>query len=171
MSSEPMNEKEYRSSAWALILVGGAGLILVLLGAFGVIPLRPANPYLFYGVMMAVFVLFLVMGTLSFKSARIFAEKAKKDNTLMEAVEAWCKGNLRAEEIDEAAVRYAQETEGIDTAELGSEDGQTLYFIRCEYIKNRINSQFMNLDQMLLDRFVDESLYDLIFGKYTHERN
>lgn len=154
MSSNPMNEKEYRSSAWALLLVGGVGLIIVLLGAFGVIPFYPGNPYMFYGVMMAVFVLFLVMGALSFKSANIFAEKEKKDNTLMEAVEAWCLENLKSEEIDEAIATQVE-----------SEDSEVLYFARYEYIKKRINNQFMNLDQGLLDRFMDEKLYDLIFGE------
>lgn len=152
MSSNPMNEKEYRSSAWALLIVGGGGCILVALGTSGIIPLQLGNPYLFYGVMSAIFVLFLVMGLLSFKSARIFAEKAKADNTLMDTVEKWCLSNLKAEDIDDA----------VNASDEGDEEA--LFFGRVEYMKTRINSQFINLDQDLLDRFVDERLYDLIFG-------
>lgn len=152
MSSDPMNEKEYRSSAWALLIVGGVGFILVVLGATGVIPLHVSNPYMFYGVMMAVFVLFLVMGALSFKSARIFAEKTRAEDTLMETVEAWCLEQLKAEEID-ASMEECQE--------------EAVYFGRTAYIKERINSQFINLDQNLLDRFIDERLYDMIFEDKT----
>ena len=59
-------------------------------------------------------------------------------------------------------------TEEIDEAiatQVESEDSEVLYFARYEYIKKRINKQFMNLDQGLLDRFMDEKLYDLIFGE------
>ncbi|MBR1852359.1 MAG: hypothetical protein IJ794_04150 [Lachnospiraceae bacterium] len=159
MFSDPMNEKEYRSSGWALLLVGGVGMILAVLGAVGVIPATVANPYMFYGVMMAVFVLFLVMGALSFKSAKGAAEKTKADNTLMEAVEAWCMENLTAEEIDAKA---AEQTNAVIDSD--EDDEQVLYFIRSEYIKRRINTQFINLNQIQLDRFLDEKLYDQFFG-------
>ncbi|MBR1771673.1 MAG: hypothetical protein IJ747_06555 [Lachnospiraceae bacterium] len=159
MSPEPMNEKEYRSSGWALLLVGGVGLLGVALGISGVLPVHLGNPYLFYGVMMSVFVLFIVMGALSFKSARIFAQKEQADHTLMETVETWCVEHLTAEEIDRAV--------DADLPDETASDPQLLFFPRAEYIKEKINNQFMNLDQKLLDRYVDERLYDLIFGEKT----
>ncbi|MBR1703321.1 MAG: hypothetical protein IJ716_15455 [Lachnospiraceae bacterium] len=159
-SPNPINENDYRSSGWALLLVGGVGLILAILGAMGVFPATVANPYMFYGVMMAVFVLFLVMGALSFKSAKGAAEKTKADNTLMEAVEAWCMDNLTAEEIDTNAAKLTNAVIDSD-----GEDEQVLYFIRSAYIKQRINDQFINLNQTQLERFLDEKLYDRIFGE------
>ena len=158
-SPDPINEKDYRNSGWALLLVGGIGLILAILGTLGLIPATVANPYMFYGVMMAVFVLFLVMGALSFRSAKGAAEKTKADNTLLDAVEAWCMENLTAEEID---AKSAELTNAVIDSEEDKE--QVLYFIRCDYIKRRINSQFIHLNQIQLDHFVDEKLYDRIFG-------
>lgn len=140
--------RENRSSAWALLIVGGAGIVCVALGIVGLFPLQLGNPYLFYGVMMAVSLLFLVMGVLSMKSARIFAERAKVEGTLLETVEHWCMEAFKAEEIDAA---------------LRAEDGEPLYFQRVNYLKEQINSQFMNLDQRLLERFIDERLYEKLF--------
>lgn len=151
--------KENRSSAWALLIVGGVGFVGVILGITGVLPLRLSNPYLFYGVMMAVFLLFVVMGALSMKNARIFAEKAKVENTLLETVEKWCLETFRAGDLP------PELSEG--TAQDNSvEDGQeTLYFRRVEYLREQINRQFLNLDQGLLERFIDERLYERIFGE------
>lgn len=149
MTRDSRNENEYRSSAWSLLLVGGAGLLFVFLGIAGVIPLHVANPYLIYGVMMAFFLLFLVIGALSFKSANFFAQKVKAENTLLEALEKWCLENLHGDEID---------------AQLPKQKGDEIYFLRYDYLKEKLNKQFINLDQELVDQFIDERLYDMIFG-------
>lgn len=147
--------KENRSSAWALLIVGGAGMLCAILGIAWVHSVRLGNSYLFYGVMMAVALLFLVMGVLSMKSARIFAERARVEDTLLETVENWCMETLNAEEID-AALRAEE------TAAVPADDG-SLYFYRAQYLKERINSQFMNLDQRLLEHFIDGRLYAKLF--------
>lgn len=180
MARNSANEKEYRSSAWALLIVGGIGLTIVILGITGVLPLQLSNPYLFYGVTMAIFILFLVMGVLSLKSARIFAQKARAENTLLETVETWCLENLKAEEIDCALETAAQDEDTALDCEI-PEDGrqpgeasdsvaseneaQLQYFRRVDYLRERINRQFLNLDQGLVDQFIDEKLYDRIFGE------
>ncbi len=160
MARNSANEKEYRSSAWALLIVGGVGLTIVVLGITGVLPLKLGNPYLFYGVTMAVFILFLVMGVLSMKNARIFAQRARVENTLLETVETWCLENLNAEEIDCALEAGAQ-----DEDEASENAAQLRYFRRVEYLRERINRQFLNLDQGLVEQFIDEQLYDRIFGE------
>lgn len=209
MARNSANEKEYRSSAWALLIVGGVGLVIVILGITGVLPLQLSNPYLFYGVTMAIFILFLVMGVLSMKSARIFAQKARVENTLLETVETWCLENLKAEEIDcaletaaqtggetpaDAVSEYASQAEVLERGALQDEvsgsaasecgalqnevsgsvvsdcealenEAQLQYFRRVDYLRERINRQFLNLDQGLVDQFIDEKLYDRIFGE------
>lgn len=157
MARNSTNEKEYRSSAWAFLIVGGIGLVIVALGIADVLPLKPGNPYLFYGVTMAVFLLFLVMGALSMKNARIFAQKAQAEDTLLETVEGWCRDNLKAEEIDLALE---------DSSPEGEEER---YFLRVGCLRERINSQFLNLDQNLVDQFIDEKIYDTVFGKPKEE--
>lgn len=157
--------RENRSSAWALLIVGGAGLACAILGIAGVFPFQLGNPYLFYGVMMAVSLLFIVMGVLSMKSARIFAERAKVEDTLLETVENWCMETLRAQEID-AALGLRDMGGALRPENIGadaSEDNGLLYFQRTEYLKEQINSQFMNLDQRFLEHFIDERLYGKLF--------
>jgi hypothetical protein len=150
--------QENRSSAWALLIVGGVGLLLVVLGMLEVLPLKLSNPYLFYGVMTAVFFLFIVMGVLSMKNARFFAQKAVEDNTLLETVEKWCRETMDADSIDAAVGAVAED----ETEEFA---GELLYFKRAEYLKQQINGQFLNLDQALVEHFIDGRLYDMIFGE------
>lgn len=145
-------ERENRSSAWVLLVAGGIGLIGVTLGITGVLPLRLGNPYLFYGVMSVVFLWFVIMGIISMKSARFFAKKAASEDSLKETVLKWCRENLRAEEIDAIAI-----DEGTDFP-----DG-VIYFRRVDVLKERINRQFMNLDQNMVDHFIGEQVYDMVF--------
>lgn len=149
--------EENRSSAGILLFVGAAGIIIVLLGIFGVIPFRLGNAYLFYGVLSAVFILFFVMGIVSMKNARVFAKKAESESNLQEILLKWCRENLRAEDIDKEIGRTSEDKE------------ETLYFKRCERIREMLNHQFMNLDQALLDHFIDEKVYDMIFSKQPSE--
>lgn len=149
-SSERANEN--RSSAWILLILGILGLIAVVLCAVGVIPMRMGNPYLFYGVMGAVFILFVVAGVVSMKNAKFFEKKAESENSLRNTLLAWCRENLDAGEID-----------GRIGAQGVSEE--VLYFRRFLYIKEKLNHQFVNLDQNFLDSFIDEYVYEQVFEK------
>ncbi len=144
--------EENRSSAWMLLLVGTMGLVIMILGMLNVIPLRLGNPYMFYGVMCAVFVLFIIMGVVSMKNAKIFAKKAESENTLRDTMTKWYQENLNASAID---------------ADIGmSEDiaDEILYFRRVQLIKEKLNHQFINLDQDFLEHYIDEEVYDFIFS-------
>ena len=141
-----------RSSGWILLILGILGLIVLLLGMLGVLPLHFGNSYLFYGVMGAVFILFVVAGGVSMKNAKLFEKKAASENTLRESLREWCGENLNAQLIDDAVGAQGVEEE-------------VLYFKRLSYIKDRLNHQFMNLDQGFLDKFIDDYVYDEIFGE------
>lgn len=143
---------ENRSSAWILMIIGGLGIIVLILGVTGVIPLHFSNAYLFYGVMAAVFILFLVAGIVSMKNALIFEKSAESENSLKATLLEWCKQNLHGEELDlqiEAGENEAKEV---------------LYFKRFEAIKARLNHQFMNLDQGFLEKLIDDTVYEMVFG-------
>lgn len=166
--------EDNRSSAWVLLIFGILGIIAVILGIAGVIPLKLGNPYMFYGIMGAVFVLFIVMGIVSMKNAIFFAGKAASDNTLQETMIKWCIENLNASDIDKAIeedknINADQDTEADKNEEaVISADSYTdeeLYFKRYECIKSRLKEQFMNLDEGFLDNFIDEKVFDLVFGK------
>ncbi|MCM1569848.1 MAG: hypothetical protein NC081_10435 [Roseburia sp.] len=140
-----------RSAGLILIGVGLVGLSMMLLGMTDVLSFSFGNSYMFYGVMCTVFILFMVMGVFSMKNAKIFAKKAESENSLKETLEKWCRDNLKEEEID---------------AQLQEEStGEELYFCRCEKLKERLNHQFMNLDQDFLEQFIDTVVYDMVFSQ------
>lgn len=143
--------EENRSSAWTLLVVGGIGLVAMILGIAGVIPLNLGNPYMFYGVMSAVFILFIVMGAVSMKNAKIFAKKAESENSLRDSLLKWCAENLTAEKVN-AQIENVEDM-----------PDEVLYFTRYEIIKKMMNYQFMNLDQGFLEKLIDDEVYDMVF--------
>lgn len=147
-SSERASEN--RSSGWVLLIIGGIGIVAVILGIAGVLPITLGNAYLFYGVMGAIFILFFISGLMSFQNAKLFEKKAESENSLRSTLTEWCMGNLQPEAID-SEVRTEEDSE------------ETLYFKRVHYIKDRLNHQFVNLDQSFLDSFIDDFIYDRIF--------
>ena len=147
-SSERASEN--RSSAWMLLILGTLGLIAVVLGAIGVLPFRMGNPYLFYGVMGAISILFVIAGIVSMKNAKFFDKKAESENSLRSTLMEWCRENL-----DAGAIYGRVGAQGVSE--------EILYFRRFSYIKEKMNHQFVNLDQGFLDRFIDDYVYDFVF--------
>ena len=143
--------EENRSSAWVLLVVGILGILVMALGITGVLPLNIGNPYMFYGVMSAVFILFIVMGVVSMRNAKLFEKKAESENSLVDTLLKWSGENLTAEEID------TQIENAADTPE------EALYYKRFEVIRSQMNHQFMNLDQQMLENLIDTKIYEQIF--------
>lgn len=155
---------ENRSSAWVLLAVGSLGIVVLLLGITGVIPMHFSNAYLFYGVMAAVFILFLVAGIVSMKNALKFEKSAESENSVKTALLEWCRQNLRGEELD----RQIALEEGISNSEKPFiEEGaqEILYFRRFEAIKAKLNHQFLNLDQGFLEKLIDDTVYEMVYGE------
>ncbi len=142
---------ENKSSAWTLLLVGGAGLIFLVLLLTGVLPLqlRGVNRYLIGGIMGAMFLLFVVMGFVSLKKSREYEKDADSENSLRGTMEKWCKENLDGAGIDAKL-------------QLSAAAQEEWYFRRTAMLKAILNHQFVNLDQEFLDHFVDD-IYDTIF--------
>ncbi len=143
--------EENRSSAWVLLIVGILGMLVMVLGITGVLPFNIGNPYMFYGVMSAVFILFIVMGVVSMRNAKLFEKKAESENSLVDTLLKWSEENLTAEKID------AQIENAADTPE------EALYYKRFEVIRSQMNHQFMNLDQQMLENLIDTKIYEQIF--------
>lgn len=141
---------ENRSSAWVLLFVGILGVIVVILGIAGILPLSLGNPYLFYGVMGAIFVLFVVAGVVSMKNAKIFAGKAESENSLRSTMLEWCRQNFDGQEID-------------SEIGIGDDSEEVRYFNRTAYLREKLNHQFVNLDQDFLDQFIDDQVYGMVF--------
>lgn len=145
--------EDNKSSAYTLLFVGGVGIVVIALCMFGVIDLNlnETSKYMVYGVMGALFVLFIVMGVVSMHSYKIFAQKAQKEDNLTEEIRKWCLEDLNAEKVDE---------------QLNEEDkalkDELKYFKRAELLKKLISEKFLNLDEAYLEHFVDD-IYPEIF--------
>lgn len=150
--------EDNKSSGVTLIGVGLFGILFLALAMAGVIPLHfsAITGYMVYGVMGALFILFLVMGAVSMRNSKIFARKAESENSLRSTMEEWCLNSLNAEELDKAIFEEGEE----NMAE------EMKYFKRTTLLKEKINRQFMNLDVQFLDRFVDD-----IYGDIFEDEN
>lgn len=156
-SSEKKAE-ENRASAFVLLLIGAACLILILLCLLNVIHLPNIfnGSYLFFGVMGALSILFIVMGVVSLKTAKGHQKNVETENTLKESLLTWCGENLHREEID-----------NFIRARFPGLQSEEMYFPRTELMKARINHQFMNLNQDFLDQLMDEVIYEMVFSEET----
>ena len=141
-----------KSSGIVLLGVGIVGVIFIILGLTKTIPLRFSNPYLFYGLMMALFSLFLVMGFVSLINARNYRKKAKSEIGIKEELIKWS-----SENIDPGVVDSKLEDTNVSEEER--------YFCRCEVISEILKKQFINLDPNMLEDIIDKKIYDLVFGE------
>ncbi len=144
--------EEFKSGAYTLLVVGVLGLIVLALLISGVLPVRlnPATQFLTCLVMGGMFLLFIVMGVLSFRSYKVQAKKAVRESSLKEELVRYCRENLNAQKIDEGAMFQEEEAQEIR------------YFKRTEEMKRLISENFLNLEEGYLDNFVDE-IYPQIF--------
>lgn len=150
--------EDNRTSAYTLLFVGILGFILVLLIFVGVIPLyqnATTTKYLMCGVMGAMFILFIVFGSVSMRNSKILFVKAKSEDSLLSELTKWCEKNLNAEQIDAGLFD--------DTADQTIAEEQK-YFKRSDRMKTIISDNFMNLDEAFLEHFVDE-YYQELFEK------
>lgn len=145
--------EDNKSSAYMLLFVGGVGLVAIALCMFGVIDLNlnETSKYMVYGVMGALFILFIVMGVVSMRSYKIFAKKAQKEDNLTGEIRKWCLADLSAEKVDE---QLAEEDKSLTD--------EMKYFKRIEILKKLIVEKFLNLDEAYLEHFVDD-IYPEIF--------
>lgn len=215
MSMQNNAEKaaDNQSSGAMLIIVGIVGIVLdVLYFTFNPFSVPEFNRFLSCGVMLALFILFFVMGVMSLKTYKVLIVKAEEESNLKEELGRWCDENLTKEKIaiaiyelensketeesqmeeetetseseeivvskqvarelikeSEAEVEIKSELEDDTDAhvfegdEAESRIDEALFFARCEAMKKLISANFINLDDDLLDSFVDDyyvKLYD-----------
>jgi len=139
------------TSAYTLIFVGAAGLVLIVLFFLGIISIEMAkfSKYMITGVMGTMFTLFFIMGIVSLKNFRVFKEKANSENNLTQQIKSWCIASFDKEAIDSNF-----DFEGVPD--------ELKYFQRFKFIKDNINNQFMNLDPQYVDK-IAEDIYPDIF--------
>ena len=147
--------EDNRISAYMLFLVGILGFAGVVLVFTGIIPLFSAGGttrYFVCGVMGALFILFIVFGVVSMRDSKLLLVQAQSENSLLSEITKWCDENLSGEQIDS----------GLFEGDMSEEQK---YFKRTDRMKELINDKFMNLDQGLLEHFVDEYYQGLFEGE------
>lgn len=161
--------EDNKSSAYLLLIFGVLGMIIMILGIVGVLPiqLHGTSKYMTYGIMSALFLLFIVMGMISMKSYRIFAKKAESEHSLRSTMEKWCLGQFEAEKLDEELFARENGCAAEEASEAIREAWENMpeeemYFKRVSLMKEKIQKQFLNLDEGFLEHFVDD-LYGAIF--------
>ena len=159
-----LKAEDNKSSAYLLLFFGIVGMIIVVLGIAGILPfhLSGAGKYMTYGVMSALFILFIVMGMISMKSYSVFKKKAEKENSLRDTMEKWCKENLKAEDMDAEIFKENSNTDDSIIDEACEFTEEMKYFKRTSFMKEKISEKFMNLDEAFLDNFIDE-IYAVIY--------
>ena len=140
-----------KDSGYTLTVIGGIGLLAVILSAAGVLPfqLRGSAAVLSYGVMGAMFLIFLVIGVRSIQSAGIFKKKALTESNVKEEIMNWSRENLDAGRVDASLPD-------------GTFSEEENYFRRTAYMKEQIAQSFVNLEDGFLDNLIEE-LYAEIF--------
>lgn len=140
--------KDYRSTGYCFTAVGLFGMVAVATA----IVLGYLNLGITSGAMFIMFLIFFLIGVKSFMSVKTMAKEVEQSDSLMDTITAWCQENLNKEDID------AMIDMEMDSSEM-------LYFERFNCIKKLINDKFMNLDQALLERYIDDTVYEMIFGE------
>ncbi len=145
--------EENRSSAWTLLLVGGVGLVVLVLGFFGIIPLPISgfSKYMFTGVMAVLFIVFIISGVISLKKSKVYSEAAEVEKDSKQQIIDWCEENQVVARIDES---IAMEGEELSVEEK--------YFKRSERLKHVIFTQFQSMSIEFLSDTVDD-IYDSLF--------
>lgn len=133
----PLEDKanDLRTSGYTLLIVGAVGVAVLLLIAAGVFPVGMAGimKYISYAVMGTLFIVFVVSGVHSLIKAKNVAEDAVRENEKRDEIMEWFINEYDGDKIDAAV-----------NSDAGDND---LYYDRVDFMKDRINERFMDLDE------------------------
>ena len=158
MANKYMNSadraEDNRSSAWTLLIVGGAGLLVIILGLLGIIPLPMSG---FSKIMTSIVLgglclLFVVMGIVSFKKSKTYAEQAAKEGDRESKVFVWFDENCPAERIEEML--------GEQLFDLPEEEK---YLKRYAAVRQILYQNFPEMGMEFMDHMAD-SVYEYLYG-------
>lgn len=141
--------EDMKSTAYSFLLVGAAGILLLVLIYAGVIPLQFAAymKYMMAVVMGGMFLIFLIIGIRSYLQlgdlkAQMLAEEQNRD-----AAKSWFFENYSARAVDAS----------VDIS--ASDELQQKYFLRSSFIKRILQEQFSDFDDSFLD-YLTEQFYE-----------
>ncbi len=140
--------EEYKSSGYVLTAVGIIGLVVLVCMYMGIIPgfesLR--TNYMFLGVMGALFIIFIVVGLMSFTKIKTIIGQAEADEDMTAKVKAFMEEKITKNVLDKLASGGAEEE---------------LFFQRAEYMEREIKKEFPDIDDALCEKLIDERYSEL----------
>ena len=144
--------EDMKSTAYSFILVGAAGIILMLFMFVGIIPLQfAAYMKSIMGIVIGIlFLIFLVIGIRSYMQLGSLKSQVKKEAEERETAKTWFFENFQANTIDESL--------GL----IPEEQLQQKYFKRSGFMKQKLSQQFPSYTDAFLD-YLTEQFYEELF--------
>lgn len=149
-------EQEYKSSGFALLIVGIGGLIFLALCVFGVIGISIGASVrsIAFFVMLFMFLAFIYLGIRSFVAAKAIGALAGDEDLLTADIENYFKTEYSKEKIDELA---------LNENDANLED-EVKYFKRISVIKDLMLKRFGELEESYTDNMV-EVIFGLLYDR------
>lgn len=141
-----------RSSGWTLVFLGIVGIIVTILCALEIIPIKVGSPLLVYGVVGGMFVIFLISGIYSFKNAKYYVQKAAEEEELKKEILDWCTSNINPKMVD-------------TLMKITDEPSEAVYLKRFVCIRAIVADKFPNQDDNFVDNLIEDSIFDAVFGE------
>lgn len=144
--------EDMKSTAYSFMLVGAAGIILMLLMFAGVLPVQFAA-YMkgIMGIVMGgMFLIFLVIGIRSYMQLGDLKVQVQKELEETEAAKNWFWEQFSAKSVDVSMEIRADE------------DMQQKFFKRTQFMKQKLQEQFPGYGEPFLD-YLTEQFYEELF--------
>lgn len=152
---EDKNNKaeDAKSSAVALLLVGGLGLVFIVLLMLDYLPIHlfGLGKYLVSGIMAAMFLVFIAMGFSSIKTYKKYLDIAEEEQKNIEQIMELLAQHMSKEVID---TKLAGEPEEMPQ----------IYYSRLAVIKEFLEAHYGGLEPALLEKLADD-WYEELYGK------
>lgn len=152
---EDKNNKaeDAKSSAVALLLVGGLGLVFIVLLMLDYLPIHlfGLGKYLVSGIMAAMFLVFIAMGFSSIKTYKKYLGIAEEEQKNIEQIMELLAQHMSKEVID---TKLAGEPEEMPQ----------IYYSRMAVIKEFLEAHYGGLEPALLEKLADD-WYEELYGK------
>ena len=162
--------EEYRSSAWALLIVGILGLAFLIVNELGILPFTMNfHKGMVYGVMGTVFVLFILIAVYSFSQTKKILTQADEEDTWKEQIHTYLTEHfgkeqlMEMDQLDTGRTSASPEAGGDMDSDGSLHDEENLYFTRTNIMKEVLKREFEQVDKALIEQLVDD-YYDQLFS-------
>ncbi|MDE7314019.1 MAG: zinc ribbon domain-containing protein [Eubacterium sp.] len=144
--------EDMKSTAYSFMLVGAAGIILMVLIFTGLIPLQfAAYMKSIMGIVMGgMFLIFLAIGVRSYMQLGGLKQQVQQEIAQTDAAKSWFFESFSAKSID-----VSMDVEQEDPM-------QQKYFNRSRFMKQRLQEQFPDYGEAFLD-YLTEQFYEELF--------